>query len=158
MGQEPRPPYSGSWLGLLILICTIAASQSPHAMEQPRTVLLPSTSSGTALMVTKRGEGTTMPSADISTFREDTYAIANRINNSECCGFHPLQTRLRERRQRYVALSSMLAGNNFLETRSSHTYILCILTRMVTPPCFPNYNINISTFPYLRAPLISNNF
>lgn len=34
----------------------------------------------------------------------------------------------------------------------------CVPKRMVISPCFPNYNINISTFSYLQAPFISNSF
>lgn len=123
-----------------------------HALRSGQgPALLSSTSSGTALMISKRAEGTAVPSAPSPRLGKISVQQPTSLN-SKSCGFHTLQTRLWERRQRYAT------GNNFLETRSGGTYILCILTRMVTPPCFPNYNININTFPYLQAPSISNNF
>lgn len=92
--------------------------------------------------VSKRAEGATMPSAVISTFREGIWAIVHKSEQRELW-FPPsaitpklLFCHLTLRKEKGMW---QWAGNNFLRTRSSGIYVLCILTRVVTLPCLLNY-------------------
>lgn len=158
MGQKPSAlvrdlacEYKHELL-LPVRALTLQSSQGP--------VLLPSSSSGAALTVSKRAEGATMPTAVISTFREGIWAIVHKSEQRELW-FPPsaitpklLLCHLTLRKENVAVSRGQLSEDKI------QWYICSLYSdkggNTTLPPKL--YNMNISSFLYFKAPLISNYF